>query len=175
MTTTIPSKVFLLALLFAVVFSVPLTTQAYVTTAQSATKLTDNMAMFTVSFFFVSNKYDFTLPIAAQRNDQFTKEPGPLRYSLLGDGEVIEGGEVTGIVLSNAAIEGVEYKVERSKRENFGLVVFATLSEEMMQAYENFSVQVEALPFTLFESDDSYPNGLNESELRKYVTPEIDL
>lgn len=165
--------------LFVFSFAMPLSTHAYFTTNQTATKLSENAALFTVSYQFGFADRDLTMPITATRHltDAGTFSLG---YELLDDGEPESISISHAVVLASGAgvsIKEGKYVVSAGSSATFTLVVLAILSDEQLRANPDVALQVTKLPFvsTRLSDGHSIPGQLNSSELARYRTPELDM
>ena len=160
--------------LIVVCFSAPAVTQAYFTTNQQALAVTDTTGFFTITYEFGFDTRDAYLPIAATRGDSDHEKV--LIYDIMADEEdVVEDGTAAGMVLSTAEIRDGRYYIPAGETASFTLFVVYTAPEG--ETEEDYSVQVTHLPFDMHFLDTGYvnENGLNEPELRPYITPEIEL
>lgn len=145
---------------------------AYNTTNQSATALTDNIGLFTIEFQLGTQKYDTYVPIFAKRDLPHDSNAGLLGYEFLTNSEEpTTVGESAAIVLSSAPIKDGMYYLPAGSGAVLTLITFLNVPEEVPE--QDVALHVTELPF--YFGDDQQPQRLNVSELKRYITPEVDL
>lgn len=167
-------------LLFAFfILLLPADSKAYFTTAQSATKLTEDTIMYTISYDFGFADRELYMPIMAKRTNDSEPKQYLAEYSILnGDDEVVTAGVSNALVLTKSKdveVKNGQYYLEPGENATFTLVAFLTIPKEQ-QVSEKLSLLMTQLPFTMIKNDDSVVNAhLNPSELQYYRTPEVSL
>ena len=156
---------------------IPYVSFGYYTTNQYAKRITNNTALYTITYTFGLQHKDLYMPITVSRGLSFgdSKDIFSLGYSVTPSehGSSLYG-HTTGLVLSSAPIVDGMYKVKAGTAATFTLVIVLTVDDNDPMA--KYALQVDKLPF-IAES----PNGkkelreLNNFELQKYVTPSIGL
>ncbi|USN92180.1 MAG: hypothetical protein H6782_04885 [Candidatus Nomurabacteria bacterium] len=161
--------------MFATILLLPATGQAYFTTNQTATKLSENTVMYTIDYRFGLENRGLIMPIGAIReNGEETKY---LKYDLTDkNGDSVTIGKTAGFVFtSDKDVEIIDnqYYLPPNKVAVFTLVTLLTIADEEMTKNMNLSLSVRSLPFTMIINDVEHPNRLNPSELKYYKTPEV--
>lgn len=174
MTRNISLSGFALTIL---ILCTPLTTFGYYTTDQTVTKVTDQTALYSVTYNFGLANRDVYLPITTQRNLAFadTQDIQSVGYSFISstNGTPTDGTAV-GLILSDAPIVNNMYKIGAGHRANFTLFVVLTLDADDPKA--KYALQVDKLPFIVESSDSSQEQReLNNYELSNYVTGKVGL
>ncbi len=160
-----------LAICFALVALLPVTTSAYVATEQTSVRLGDNLLMFLVTYQFGHETVSYKMPVKAERG---TVSPDALSFNILKDGKLRTNiGKTVSVVLSDAETEGGKYVVPRGETKDFTLVAFLILPEERSASSTDYALLVSALPFEIGKDGEYSPNKLNRSELKNYRTPII--
>lgn len=170
------NKMKLAVLLIVFSILVPHASQAYFTTAQSATRITEDTILYTVTYKFGFAKRELYMPIVATRGlveDHATPHTG---FNLVTDSdEVVTTGTANGIVLSSdedVEIRDNQYYVPAGETAAFTLVTLLTIPADQ-QGDEDLSVLVTNLPFTMVKEGTPIPAHLNPSELQYYRTPAV--
>lgn len=171
-------KRFLIATLVLTALFLPSTdAKAYRTTGQSAERIDEKGALYTIAYDFGSDKYDLYLPIQVQRGT--SSADGVLSYQLVDDRDgASQYGKTTGIVLSDAGIRQGMYFVPRGQAKRFVLVVVLNeVDGAPIDRSLDLALQVTNLPFTMEALNEpmKIQGKLNPSELIYYVTPEVDI
>ncbi len=163
-------------LVFASVL-VPQSVGAYFTTAQSAQMLGDGRGvLYTVTYDFGMQKNDLFLPIVPERKIETKDQSRIMTYALFDDSEEeTDYGESTAVVLSNAEIRDGYYFVPRGTGKRFVLAALLMLPETAPERSLDLALLVTNLPFTIVNNAGKLPNQLNPSELKYYLTPEVDI
>jgi hypothetical protein len=166
----------LLVLLAFFSFLSPAITEAYFTTAQSATKLTDDTILFTVSYRFGFSDRELYMPIMAIRDTIGSTTQNTARYTILDkNDQALRGGTSNAIVLTDLAkaeIRDDQYYLEPGEVATFTLVALLTIPAEE-QPNEKWSLLMSHLPFTTIKDGKALFQHLNPSELQYYRTPEV--
>ncbi len=169
-------KMKLVTLVIFFSFLVPGVSQAYFTTKQSAVKLTDNTALYTVTYHFGFEKRGLYMPIAATRSAEVPAFGAA--YTLLNnDEELLSDGISSSIILTGdeaVEIKNGQYYLEPGESATFTLVSLLTLTPEMQMNNLEASLLVSHLPFTMIIGNDEVNNQLNPSELKYYRTPAVE-
>jgi hypothetical protein len=173
---------------------VPSTSQAYLTTAQSATDLGDGSALLTVTYTFGFLNREVYMPILANRNKDFDDKGTNVGYSILFDNKTeskattttmssataqatlnysVLPGKAKAIVLSEAQIKDGRYYLPKGKSGTFTLIAVVDMSKSIIK--EDISLLMTALPFTMIDDGKRIEARLNPSELQYYKTPEVNL
>jgi hypothetical protein len=159
----------------------PSLSQAYFTTEQTATRLTDNTVLFTVSYKFGLSSREMVMPIGSIRDFSSTvNETSPyLEYQILNKNLVTENGQSSSLILSSdkdMKIVNGQYIIPAGKSSEFTMVTIFTQSEISESVEVDNSLLVSQLPFQIIlDSGEASQNSLNPSELRYYRTPSISL
>lgn len=144
--------------------------EAYVTTKQTAQTFGPDTELFTITYHFGAAKYDFYLPIMAERNTKDTSNK-TLGYTIInnGTGSSTTIGSTTALVLSHTEIRNGRYFVPAGTSTDFTLV--AIWHKPPHTSAIPYQLLVTSLPFTMNVSGTLYENHLNPSELQYYITP----
>lgn len=162
--------------LFAFLLVVPHVTSAYFTTNQTATKVTDDIALFTVTYSFGHSERDFYMPITIARDLPAEAPAFAAGVSLINGERVTTDGTITGIILTkdpDVSIRDGKYFVPAGHKGTFTLLAIVKLSETELASRPNLSLLVTHLPFIMDVDKKSFPNHLNPSELKYYHTPAV--
>lgn len=166
---------FLFAGALAFVAVLPMDAKAYFTTDQTATRATENAAIYTITYTFGSPNRDTYMPIAIQRDSGDFEHA--ITYEMLIDGtDLTDAGETIGLVLSDAEIKDNQYFVPAGTSKTF--VLYVILTTPITAAEADYALHVTDLPFTTINEDDDtivLEQGLTPSELSYYQTPEVEL
>lgn len=158
----------------ALLIATPNLSEAYFTTEQTATKMTNTTALYTISYKFGPFKNDTHLPAATARNLLHDKSDHDLGYTVRDDeGEINNTGDTAAIVFADAKIKNGMYVLPAGKSITFTLVTFFRADEKTQ--LDDYKVQVEQLPFPTLIDEAVQNRSLNPSELQYYVTPTIEL
>ncbi|MEM9336488.1 MAG: hypothetical protein AAGA35_01360 [Patescibacteria group bacterium] len=166
-------KIKLTLMVLSALFVLPQASQAYFTTDQSAFLISDNAALLTISYSFGFSSREALLPIAAVRGE--TESQAVLGYELLEDSRASTSvGTAAGIIVSDAEVRNGQYYIPAGQTADFTLVV--VLTTEPTDPEIDYALQVSHLPFTMITADGTVlENGLTDSELSYYISPEVDL
>jgi len=170
-------KQYLSLILFVVVaiIAAPTTSEAYVTTEQTAVQITPTTAMYSITYTFDPSAFDFFLPIHTSR-DVSDSDNLTLVYETLVNGkDSTRVGDTAALVFSNLEVANNEYHIPRGKRGNFTLVTF--LRTNTNEAEADYALKVKKLPFneSRGEGELMIENRLTASELATYQTGEVEL
>jgi len=155
------------------IFLIPQSTQAYVTTSQTAIRLNENNVLFLITYEFGHDSLSYRLPIQAHRGEE---SADAVSFDILKDGKLRTNiGKTMSIVLSKAKLEEGKYVVQKNDTEEFTLLALLTLPEDRAASSTDFALSVSSLPFEISDGATGYKsNKLSESELQKYRTTAID-
>lgn len=155
--------------------SIPLSTEAYLTTSQSVERVATDTVLYTVSYHFGLTDRSLYMPIAATRNGQFGSSTTTIGYTLMrGTTPVTSVGTTTALVLVDAPqIKNNQYYLPKGRAAEFTLMVLATLPETANETLNDVSLQVTSLPFTMIDGATRIPAQLNPSELQYYRTKSL--
>ena len=160
-------------MLFGMFF--PVSASAYFSTGQSATKISENAFLFTVSYRFGHQSREMRLPVGVQRDVVVSDDSSYLGYTIRDDGGMpTDIGTGYGVVLSTANIEGTQYVVPQGVAKDFTALFLLVLSDEEVQILDDIALQVTALPFTTHQDESTLVFELNEHELGAYTTSFIE-
>jgi len=169
---------------FAVALLLPSTSMAYFTTAQSATKLTNDTILYTVTYKFGFENRELYMPIMAIReNSMFTPNKASTiphtKFVIQNkDGSISTAGVASSIVITNdknIQIRDSQYYLPAGKVANFQLIALLTIPKENQTDDMDLSLLVTSLPFKMIQDGTPIPAQLNPSELQYYHTPAINL
>lgn len=166
--------------LFVVVFAffmLPDITMAYFTTNQTATQLTNDTILYTITYKFGFSGRELYMPIGAIRDNNSTSSSPYLEYTILDDDTPVEIGTSAGLVFSSdkdVQIKDNQYYLAPNRAAEFTLVTFLKIPEEKQNKGLDLSLLVTRLPFTMVKDGKVIPAYLNPSELQYYRTPKID-
>lgn len=145
-------------------------TQAYYTTAQSATALDNTTALYTVTYRFGSPTRDISMPILAVRDPQSLTRTDTLGYTLIDrKASSTTLGTAAGIVLSSATIKDGRYFIPAGQAASFTLV--SVVHMPTAELATKYKLRVTSLPFTFIKDGAPLENHLNPGELEYYTTP----
>ena len=164
----------LTALFSALIFLLPISSEAYFTTSQTATRITDNTTLYTISFDFGFPTRDLVMPIGAIRDT--TDEASPyIEYEFVdSDNEASILGTSAGIILTESEdveIKNNQYFLPAGESARFSLVTLVTLPADSKE--QDLALRVSHLPFTMVIDGNNLPAQLNPSELQYYITPSL--
>ena len=160
----------LFGLLLAVGFATAQQTEAYYTTAQSATILNDTTVLYTVTYGFGSPTRDMYMPIRAVRDPQSLTRTDTIGYTLIDrKASSTALGTATGLVLSSATIKDGRYFIPAGHAASFTLVSVVHMPTTELASH--YKLRVTSLPFTFMKDGSPFENHLNPSELVYYTTP----
>ncbi len=154
----------------------PAAAEAYFTTAQSATKITADTTLFTVTYKFGFLNRELYMPIVTERGLQATSTKFSVGYDLLSeDDEVLNIGSMAAIVLADdedIQIKNGQYYLPQGKSAEFTFIALVTTpAGETTDA----SLLITHLPFIMVKAGEEVPARLNPSEMQYYRTPEVEL
>jgi hypothetical protein len=120
-------------ILVAVVALFLLTTAPNQTQAAEAVKINDTNVLFMIDFSVTASGGAYEVPIAASSRVSYNDRVDIVGYNLqTSDPETPTITTVTGLVLSDAAINGSRYTINEDESKNFTLFVLATFAEPIM-------------------------------------------
>ena len=161
--------------IFATILLLPQASSAYFTTDQTATRLTENTAIYTVTYKFGLEGRDLYMPIGAQRGTNGTSPY--LEYKFLNDDDsLFETGTSAGFVFTtDKDVEIVEnqYYIPAGESAVFTLVTLLTIPQDEIRDNLAISLNVTNLPFTMTINGAENKNQLSPSELQHYRTKEL--
>jgi hypothetical protein len=156
----------------------PASSQAYFSTAQSATKLNSDTTLFTVTYRFGLQDRELYMPIIARRNGVGENEPFVVKYAILDEGSEIKSGTTAGIVFTNdkdVEIRNGQYYLPAGKSAEFTLNTILSTKGIEPDTESELSLLVKSLPFTMVDKGEPIPAKLNPSELKYYRTPAVTI
>lgn len=152
----------------------PLTISAYYTTNQAALKLTENTAIYTVTYKFGVGDRELYMPIMAAEDTAQTKTDYTALFSIVDEDDKPAVPSISNaIVLTSSkdvTIKDNQYYLKPNKTATFTLIALVTFKDNPQR---DLSLLVTHLPFTMIVDGETFPNQLNPSELSHYRTPEI--
>jgi hypothetical protein len=152
----------------------PFAAEAYFTTGQTATKLSPNVALFTIEYAFGLKDHDMYMPIIAERNLLRESSEKKVGYVFTDNGKNKEEGTSVALVLSSAPIEKGMYKIAKGAAQKMTLLAFLSVDERVTE--EDFALHVQKLPYYVDKGGKALEAlQLNPSELQYYLTNEIEL
>lgn len=139
---------------------------------RTAIAVSENTAIYAITYTFTTEDYDLSLPIITDRSLETDADSRTTNYtfSTSADGDTA-AGTATGLVLSDAAIVDGQYFVPQGTTANFTLFVVLTLDENDPRA--KYGLQMTNLPFTVHKDDTS--SNQNITTLSAYKTKEVGL
>jgi hypothetical protein len=168
-------KIATLALVLMVLF--PNASNAYFTTNQEAVWLSDNQALFTISYQFGFLNRELFMPIGAERSVGPADKTPYIGYELLLNGEKTNLGKTAGLVLStdeDVVYQSAEYYTPEGRSAIYTLYVIADFSDTTLPSDAKLSLSLTHLPFTMITREKETVSAyLNPTELIKYRTPDI--
>ena len=159
--------------IFLAIIALPHAADAYTSTFQSATQLSDTQAMYTVEFGFSTHSNDFFIPIQAVQGVPYQSDQDVLGYDVVADRDhPTDHATTNSIVLSTAeVVDDQFYRIPAGESARFTLVTFVTVPDEILDA--EYLIQVTSLPHYVGEDRDR--RFVNNVELRTFITPGIEL
>lgn len=157
--------------LAAILFLNPHTTEAYLSTAQNAARVTPEYSIFTITYDFQFLNRDTYLPVIAKRGIENGNTDMVLGYDIVTEsGLRVQHGTTTAIVLGNVPFKNGEYYLPAKYPGKFTLLVVY----EHEKNRGNIAAQVTSLPF-IFKSKGNVleTTFLHEHELEGYKTPTL--
>jgi len=169
-------KLKLAAGIFLFTLLLPNASDAYFTTAQSATQINQNTILYTVTYQFGFLNRELYMPIVATRDLATTSKDFRIGYSILNGDTPTNLGTAQTIALSSdedVQIKDGRYYLPDRKSAEFTLVTLLTVSPELLAANPDLSLLVTNLPFLMIKDGVDVPAHLNPSELQYYRTPAV--
>jgi len=159
-------------------FCLPFTTDAYFTTNQTATRITDDTVLYTITYRFGFLNRDLYMPIVAKRGVQIEEKSPLAGFSVVDKEDVlVTNGTVNGIVLTSSKdieIKDNQYFLPAGKVAEFTLVSLATIPRSTETAGKELSLSVTHLPFVMVTPEGQRVQArLTANELQHYRTPSI--
>ena len=162
----------------AILLLLPNLSLAYFTTSQSATRLTENTVLYTVTYRFGFAERELYMPIMAVRGIQAPTSSPFMGYQIMNNDDTVSTiGVSNSIVLSkdkDVQIKSGQYYLPPQKSAEFTLVTLLTIPPEQKTEDLDLSLLVTNLPFTMVDNGTPIPAHLNPSELQYYHTPSIN-
>jgi len=152
----------------------PADTLGYYTSEQSAQRITNQTALYTIDFYFGFQDEDVYIPVMTQRtevNDPADKSVG-YTFTTSENGDTTTGTSQA-LVLSDAEIIDGMYRIPAGHRGYFTLVAALTLDENDAKA--KYGLQVTNLPFIKDRDGVTKEYGLGTAGLFAYQTKEVGL
>ena len=168
----------LLIVVFSILVLLPAKGLAYFTTDQTATRLSKDTVLYTVTYEFGFQKREVYLPIGAIRGNGETNTSPYLTYTIFDNKKPTEVGKAAGFVFStdpDVEIVDNQYHLPVNTAAKFTLFTLLTIPKETQDEKLDLSLQVTGLPFTMVQDGAKMPNHLNPSELQYYHTPVVEL
>lgn len=156
----------------ALAIVLPQLSHAYSTTAQSATRLSDDTFLFTITYRFGFLNRELKMPIGAIRADADYRSPYT-RYAVLADGEPSTIGVSSAVVLSTASIVDNEYYLPEGRAADFTLAAIVKIPPKDTATPDQLSLGITALPFTMIDDGEEVLGSLTAEMLPAYKTPEL--
>ncbi len=154
----------------AFLFFNPNTTEAYLSTTQSAVRLTPEYSLFTITYRFGFLNRDTYLPVIAVRGLENGDTRPVVGYEIVtNDGLRVQHGTTTAIVLGNTQIKGNQYFLPAKKNGEFTLLVIYQHEPNR----SNIAAQVTSLPFIFETNNGKVGTFLHPHELKGYKTPTL--
>jgi hypothetical protein len=136
----------------------------YFATQRTATRVTNETALYSIDFSFGFAEKDVYIPVMTERTEVNDITNPLLGYTFTtsetGD---TQAGTAVGLVLSDMPIVNNMYKVSAGHRGHFTLVVALSLDETDPKA--KYGLQVTNLPFLIDQKEGLQRRGLNIHEL----------
>lgn len=154
----------------------PFATQAFAPESATASRLSDDVLMYTLTYELGYDKYELRTPVAAKHDEVMLGVSRETTFAFLDRGkDPVALGSSAGVVLSTAKIEAGQYVVPKGERATFTLLALVTLPHRVTENLDPI-LTITSLPFIL-TSDEGVilERGLNASELVRYRTDEIDV
>ena len=160
--------------LLGLLLVLPQSASAYNTTAQSVTKLTDNILLFQVTYRFNFLNRDMRTPVLASRVTATDTSSPLLQYSLRDSaGEAIATGNSTAIVLSDAVVKDKQYFLPAGTPGSFTLMAIVQLPSAAVATGGEASLQIDWLPFTLIKDGEETLARVPNADITPFKTPSI--
>lgn len=163
---------FIVAIILLVGIAMPNWAEAYRTTDQQATLITDSLALYSITYNFGSPDHDLYLPARAKRGQVWDSDLMSVGYEIVEDGEdPVTLGTSVGVVISSAKLTEDElYYVPAGTASSF---TFYTIFDTDPDATEaDYAVQLTDFPYFRGSALERIP--LTPSELQYYLTPELE-
>lgn len=158
----------------ALTSNLPNVALSYYTTDQSVTRLSNSLALFSITYRFgVLDAYTELPTIAERTTDALTEDV--LTYSIsASEIGVTDMGSTRALIVSDAHVQNEKFQIDSNSAKSFTLYV--ALQLDATDAMAKYQLHVDQLPFWTSKSDEATAiHHLNPSELEHYVTPKIGL
>jgi hypothetical protein len=164
--------------LFVFSFILPITADAYQTTDQTATRLTNDTVLYTITYRFGFLNRELYMPIIAGRGVQIENNLPYAGFDVVDtEDTAVTSGVANGIILTkgkDVEIRDNQYYLPAGKVAEFTLLVFATIPPATQTNERELSLLMTHLPFTMIKDEtESVRARLNPSELQYYRTPAV--
>tara|TARA_B100000745_G_C19989290_1_gene335381 strand:+ start:230 stop:691 length:462 start_codon:yes stop_codon:yes gene_type:complete len=137
-----------------------------------AQAITDDTAIYAITYTFTTEDYELAVPVITERNLLTPSEPAKTGYTFTtSEGGDAHAGSATGLVLSNTQIKDGKYYVPKNTTASFTLFVVLSLAENDPRA--KYGLQMTTMPFTIIAKDSM--TAQNISTLGAYKTKEVGL
>lgn len=158
-------------LAFAALLAAPTLTQAYYTTDQTVTQYTETTSLYTIDYYFGSQREPLFMPAVAIRDLTPGSNPNALGYEVLVDGETpTDVGTAAAVIVGDVPVVDGMYKVPAGQNGHFTLYLLLTTDNDTPEA--DYALHVTKLPF--FRGEIKNAQALNIHELTHYQTPEVE-
>lgn len=158
---------------FGLFLLLPLVSFAYETTEQSAYRLSDTVALYTVSYEFGFLNADLWMPIQARQNIMDRSLRPQISYSLYNaTDQLINDGTTYAIVLSDAEVDGNYYYVPAGERAEFTLLVLHQTTSGQL-AGEAVSLAVGGLMGVINKDGEQLVVAPTVEQLAAYQTADL--
>ncbi len=146
--------------------------QAFADTRQSATKLTADAALYTITYEFQTGAEPYYLPILAENGLPYDADSNKVGYTAVQNGKMSPTGyKSTGMVLSSYDIEDGYYVLPPMTKGSFTLVTALELLS--LSSVRTVGLQITNLPY--FRSEDKDRLVVAENNLRLFNTASVVL
>ena len=133
---------------------IPHGAEAYFTTSQSALKLSENTALYTIEYVFGLEDHDLYMPVVAERGLSHGSDEKKLGYIFTEDTDAVQTqGTSAGLVLSSAPLIDGMYKIAKGTAQKMMLFVILTADQSVTE--EDFALQVQHLPYYVEKENES--------------------
>jgi hypothetical protein len=153
--------------------ALPTSSQAYFTSDQTVERLTPLTALYTITYSFGHGSRDFNMPAATELDVPFAGTDNRLGYSVYSPSDSSTDVRTAAMIVSDAKWKDGFYHIPAGERATFTLVALVRTEESATPG--DYGIKVDDLPFVSVINDDEVQQRLNEVELKKYVTPAVEL
>ena len=157
----------------AILTCLPARTDAYFTTEQSARAISESLGIYSLSFNLSHPSLDIYVPSEVARSSVAADKIG---YDLMAASETVSDfGNLYGVLIGDVdETEDGYYYIPAGRVGSFTLyTIFVHDYDPEIIAEDDYAMKMTHLPF--YFGEERAKNGLNPSELDKYLTPELDL